>query len=279
MNRYFEVRPSPRLESYVDSFWFLEHDGADAAPQRIVPDGHCELVLNWARPFEALQDGQWRRQPMSFLAGQIDRPLLLRSQSPSKMLGIGFQPHGAAKLLGIPMHELSRRFTPLDDLSTQLAIDLHLALQMPDPIAAVEAVILRRAIAAPRGDEVIEEAVLRITLSKGAVDLARLARDLGLSTRQLERRFQTSVGLPPKLFCRVERFNNVFRAIGRGGVNWVETAVDCGYYDQAHLIRDCRSLSGTTPAVLLGEGADLARHFYQRFGMSHSYNTARRSSQ
>ena len=67
-------------------------------------------------------------------------------------------------------------------------------------------------------------------------------------------------------------------AIGQGSANWVDMAIDCGYYDQAHLIRDCKSLSGETPAVLLAEDADLARYFYRRFGMSHSSNTARASA-
>jgi methylphosphotriester-DNA--protein-cysteine methyltransferase len=103
----------------------------------------------------------------------------------------------------------------------------------------------------------VAEAVRRITLAKGASNLVALARELGLSLRQLERRFHETVGLSPKLFCRIQRFNNVFTA---------------------HLIRDCKSLSGNTPAILSAEDADLARHFYRRFGVSHSSNTPSRSS-
>jgi len=166
----------------------------------------------------------------------------------------------------------------VEDLSQALARNLHRALEMPDPVAAVEAALLSAANTARRGDLLIEEAVRRIARTKGATDLAAMARDLGLSTRQLERRFHAAVGLPPKLFCRIERFNNVFRALGEGSGNWAGTAIECGYYDQAHLIRDCKSLSGTTPAVLLADDADLARYFYRRFGMSHSSNTAWRAS-
>jgi methylphosphotriester-DNA--protein-cysteine methyltransferase len=165
----------------------------------------------------------------------------------------------------------------VEDLSPILARDLNRALEMPEPIAAVEAALLSAVDTARRADLLIEEAVRRITAARGATDLALLARDLGLSTRQLERRFHAAVGLPPKLFCRIERFNNVFRALGQGS-GWVDTAIDCGYYDQAHLIRDCKSLSGITPAILLAEDADLARYFYQRFGMSHLSNTAGRGS-
>ena len=53
----------------------------------------------------------------------------------------------------------------------------------------------------------------------------------------------------------------------------MDAALASGYYDQAHLIRDCKDFSGETPAALLAPEADLARHFLSRFGMSHSYNT------
>jgi AraC-like DNA-binding protein len=188
------------------------------------------------------------------------------------MLGVGFHPHGAARVFAPPMQELSGRFTPLADLSMALARALNLALESPEPIAAVEAALL--AVERERHDGVIEEAVRRITIAKGGSELGALARELGLSVRQMERRFHAAVGLTPKLFCRMQRFNHVFRWLERKPSNWVDAALACGYYDQAHLIRDCKSLSGNTPAILLGEDADLARHFY----VSHSYNTAGRGS-
>jgi AraC-like DNA-binding protein len=71
------------------------------------------------------------------------------------------------------------------------------------------------------------------------------------------------------MFSRIQRFSGVFAALGQPSCNWVETAVSCGYYDQAHLIRDCRMLAGVTPTNLLDEDADLARQFYLRFKPSH----------
>jgi AraC-like DNA-binding protein len=276
--RYREIRPSAQLQPFIDSFWMLEQDGEDAAPQRVVPDGHPELILNWSQPLEAFRNGQWHGQPRCFLAGQIDGPLLLRPNGPAKMLGIRFHPHGAAAVLGAPMHDLSGRFTPVEDLSPALSHKINRALESPDPIAGVEAALLSAPGASCEGDLVIAEAVRRIALAQGAWDVAALARELGVSTRQLERRFQAAVGLSPKLFCRMLRFNNVFRVLGEEPGKWVDTAVACGYYDQAHLIRDCKSLTGSTPAILLAEDADLARHFLLRFGVSHSYKTATRGS-
>jgi len=272
--RYREIQPSAPLQPFVNTFWILEHNGEDIAPQRVVPDGRSELILNWCQPFEALKDGRWSGQPRCFLAGQIDGPLLLRPEGPAKILGIGFHPHGAASLFPQPMRELSGRFTPVEDLSLGLACDLERVLESPDPIGAVEAALLT-AKRLP-GDVLVAEAIRRIVRARGVSDLAAMSRDLGIGIRQLERRFHDVVGMPPKLFCRIERFNTVFRVLGQRSHKWVETAIDCGYYDQAHLIRDCKSITGTTPSALLSEDADLARHFYQRSSLSHSSNTLRR---
>ena len=118
-------------------------------------------------------------------------------------------------------------------------------------------------------DLVVREAVARIENSKGSVDVAVLARELALSTRQLERRFLAAVGLSPKKSVVSRGLAVCLRPLGSRPVIGCETAVSCGFYDQAHLIRDCRRLVGVTPANLLGADADLARHFYRRLEQAH----------
>jgi AraC-like DNA-binding protein len=269
--RYREISPAPPLLPFVQALWTLDSDDRAAAPaQRVVPDGHAELILNLAEPFEYCDDsGRWHRQPRLFFAGQIRGPLLLRAHGPARILGVRFTPHGAAAILRPPMHELAGRFTPIDDFSPALHRELERALDMRDPVRAVEGALLR---VAHHADPAVAAAVGRITDSRGAVNLSSLAGDLNLSSRQLERRFHSTVGLAPKMFCSLQRFVEVFRVVGAGDPRWVDTALACGYYDQAHLIRDFKRFSGETPAALLAPEADLARHFLSRFGVSHSYN-------
>jgi methylphosphotriester-DNA--protein-cysteine methyltransferase len=157
------------------------------------------------------------------------------------MLGIGFHPDGAARLFGPCMPELSGKFTSVEDISTSLARKLTPALESPDPIAMVEAALLSALGSHDRSDLLVTEA---------------------------------AVGLSPKLFSRLQRFNHVFRVLETSVSNWAQTAAACGYYDQAHLIRDCKRFSGTTPAKLLAGDGDLARYFYcPEAGMSHSSKT------
>jgi AraC-like DNA-binding protein len=266
--RYREIPAPAELSHFVECLWTLESDGADRAPQRVVPDGHSELILNSGRPFEVFQGGWWHAQPRLFLAGQIEGPLLLRPSGPARIVGVRFQPHGAAALFGPRMHELSGQFLSIADLSSALSRDLGDALESGDAIPRVAAALRQAQARVTAPDRLVGHAVSQF-VREPASDVAAVARAFGLSVRQFERRFRAAVGLPPKLFGRMRRFLRVFRAMEQANATWVETAVACGYYDQAHLIRDFRRFSGQTPAVLLARDADLARHFL----MSRSYNT------
>ena len=126
---YRETKPSVQSEHFVQGFWTLEDDSITGKPQRVVPDGHPELILNLGEPFEVFERGEWHRQPRCFLAGQITGPLFLRANGPAKIRGIRFRPYGAAQVWGTPMDELTGRFTPLADLNATLAAKLDQALE------------------------------------------------------------------------------------------------------------------------------------------------------
>jgi methylphosphotriester-DNA--protein-cysteine methyltransferase len=273
---YREIQPTGATSEFVECFWLLEHDGAEVGSiQRVVPDGTAELILNLGQPFESFANGLWQAQPACFLAGQITGPLLLRPNGPAKILGVRFLPQGAGRILGLPMSETTDSIIPVQDLSPALARGLDRAREsaaIAGQAAAVEAAIGECARVNGKDDHLIDEAVRRIAAARGALDLVRLARDLGISLRQLERRFLRIVGLSPKLFCRMRRFQFVFQAIERDNARWADAAIRCGYYDQAHLIHDFREFSGEAPAALLS-GDDLARHFLRYGRMSHFSKT------
>ena len=82
------------------------------------------------------------------------------------------------------------------------------------------------------------------------IQVADLADAAGVSTRQLERVFQVQVGLSPKRFLRILRFQAALRAMHTGRrTPWVEVALSHGFYDQAHFSRDFKALAGTSPAA------------------------------
>ena len=247
---YREFAPGEDAARFVDRYWVLE-GAAPGTVQRVVPDGRPELILNLGQPFESLNDGEWRTQPQCFLAGQLTGPLLLRSAGATRILGVRLRPGGAGQLLGMPMEELTDRVVAAADLDLQ-------PLARCSTLSEVERALLDQ----ERGsaDELVDEAA---RLLGHTPDVGAAAALLGVSPRQLERRFKARVGMSPKYFARIRRFQRVFPAIEDAG-DWVDAAVACGYYDQAHLIRDFRAFAGEPPSHLLA-GNDLARHFLSHF--------------
>ena len=193
------------------------------------------------------------------------------------MLGIDFRPHGAARLLGRPMCELTDMAVAVEDLSRQLFRELARLRDLSSvthALAALDPILHSFAERAEQAYDPVSYAVSEIERSAGLISVRSVADGIGWSTRQLQRRFKDAVGISPKLFGRMQRFQRVFRAMEGSASNWIDTAVHCGYYDQAHLIRDFREFSGKTPTTLLEQEIDLVRHFVNGRGMSHFSKTA-----
>jgi AraC-like DNA-binding protein len=90
------------------------------------------------------------------------------------------------------------------------------------------------------------QAAAAMQRSRGMVSVAEVAAESALSTRHLERAFQEQVGVSPKVFGRLLRLDHALELAGSGS-NWAEVASACGYFDQSHLVRDFRAMTGATP--------------------------------
>ena len=82
----------------------------------------------------------------------------------------------------------------------------------------------------------------------GTTSIARVTDVIGLSAKRFIDRFKSEVGVTPKRYCRVRRFQRALTLSHRRHVDWASVALDCGYFDQAHFIHDFRSFAGITPS-------------------------------
>jgi len=278
--RYFEIQPRPPLSKYVECFWFLEGRPGQSAtpPERILPDGCVELILNFAAPFcEQKGSGGAERQPLRFLVGQITRPLLIVPTGRVHLLGIRFHPGGSRPFFPVPMQELTNQIVELESLAPRLERELFGrtadANSIRTKIAIAEKVLLRQIGGAGKRSSSLQGAVTRILSTAGQVSVDALAADAGISGRQLERRFLKEVGVGPKMLCRILRFQRVFRAVENNDAGWAAVAADCGYFDQSHLIRDFQQFAGETPSVLFASVSPLTENFTRKHRASDFYNT------
>lgn len=268
--RYREIRPRPPVSHFVECFWSLESDPSiePGLPERILPDGCAELILNFGTRFrEHKEDGAQVLQPYHFLVGQMTRPMLIAPTGDVQLIGIRFHPGGTFPFFRHAMHELTNQVVPLGQLGGSLEREL-VASAIDEPllsgkIAAVERWLGQR-IQNCKHDSWLLALTAKIVRLGGLVSVDELACSAGVSGRQLERRFLKDVGLGPKQLCRILRFQQVLRIVEQNHAGWSAVAVDCGYYDQAHLIRDFREFAHETPAVLLAQPDSLTEAFSRK---------------
>jgi AraC-like DNA-binding protein len=280
--RYREFQVTPHLSKNVECLWLLEdHDRREySVPERLLPDGCVELILNLGARFqEHKEPGRCDLQPSRFIVGQMTQPVLVSPTGTVTLLGIRFLPGGTLPFFPFPAYELTNTIAPLADiagtLDRQLSGQIYDDHKLTEMIAMVEALLIRQMRQKEEKGMSLRAAVSRIIRSGGLTSVDRLAADFGISGRQLERRFLNEVGIGPKLLSRILRFQQVFRAVERSDKNWARIAVDCGYYDQAHLIRDFRQFAGETPSGLFEHFTPFAEFFTRKRRMSDFYNTPR----
>lgn len=267
--RYRELKPTRLLRSFVECFWTLEGDGSvDASPpERILPDGCIELILNFGDRFLQHVDGERRRQPRDFIVGQMTGPILISASGVVRLLGIRFQPGGTRPFLDVAANEITDQVVELGGLSRQFERDLlhacERAFDLDQKISAVDAFLVSR-LNHSNFDSNLLALAASIIDRRGLVSVDQLASSAGVSNRQLERRFLQEIGLGPKLLARIVRFQQVFRAVDQSNPAWAEVAIECGYYDQAHLIRDFNQFAQQTPRVLFASQSVLTESFTRK---------------
>jgi AraC-like DNA-binding protein len=232
-----------------------------------VPDGCPELILHLGDPFARRVGRRWTVQPRAFLAGPLTRPWTLRAGRRVCTVGLRFRPGATTSPFPIELHAAADREVPLAHLvGTEGAQALLHALdRAPTRTLRFRAVQgwLRSRIASsgPRGGEA-REAVQLVLRGGGRRRVDEIADALGWSRRRLERVFARHVGLRPKLFARIVRINAVLAGLdAEERAAAVDLALEAGYFDQAHLLRDFRALVGRTPRSGRESDGELARHF------------------
>ena len=267
--KYTERSPSAILQPFVECIWTL--NGAarevDSQPERILPDGCMELIFHRGEPFR--RGGQL--QPYCFVVGQMIEPAFLHVSTRIEVVGVRFHPGGAYPFLMIPMHELTHRFISMAEVWGRLGRELEeQVLGASSTRHAVRLVVhdLERRLISADGGKKRAYGLASVQIRHyGALSVRELARQGGISERQVEREFNDVVGLAPKMFSRILRFQRVFQAFEQNA-KWVDVALECGYYDQPHLIADFRQFAATTPTTFDLDQFELGRHFLRKSRMS-----------
>ncbi len=261
---YQRFSPSPALARDVECIWFMRRPAmADGGVERILPDGCMELIFNLGAPFRVVEDdGRRSAQPCALLVGQLSRRLLLEPTGASEILAVRFTPAGAAAFFPFALNAIVDGHAAVDVLGVA-ARELEARLREA-PTTAARLRMLEAALHRWRRRDVparVAVAVERLRTCAGQVRVATVAQELDVTPRQLERDFARWVGLAPKPFARLMRFQRMFRALDAGDARWAEVAAECGYSDQAHLANEFRELSGLAPTEYFRQATAMGKAF------------------
>jgi AraC-like DNA-binding protein len=250
-------RPAAPLASFVDLFWYRRGPQPDSRRNRALPTGKVDLVFDLDdHGLRVFADDLLRAATSArgaIVHGPQSRYFVLDAHRDVHVLGVHFHPGAGALLLGVPARALADRHVALEDLWSGAARDLReRLLEAATPaamFALLERELLDRMHKVPRVNPAISFALRGIRTAPAEVRVGALQEATGYSSRRFLALFADSVGLTPKVYGRIQRLKGLVEAAAAlPRPDWAELACAHGYYDQSHLAREFRELSGVTPA-------------------------------
>jgi AraC-like DNA-binding protein len=258
--RLLKVPAPPGLAGLVYDFALYREFSPTPIRQTETASLVVPLLIGFADPFEMALGREPCRDDgfQSFTAGLTLKPVHIRSAGGSSCLEVTLTPLGARRFFRMPMRELTERMIRLDELEDSSLARLRQRLgnerDWRQRLAIAEDFVTRRLLGYAGPSPAVSWAYGAILKSRGRLSVARLAERLDWSRKHLAQRFHEEVGLGPKAVSRIARFQTA-QELARIGDEWAGIAAECGYADQAHLVREFRELAGTTPSAWLARAA------------------------
>lgn len=265
---YNYLPPPDHLKEHVRYYWTLEYDGDDNLPHTFAPlaDG-CPGLIYQQSDTNIFFDKEGKSLPAIFLYGQTIKPAQLCLMGRFRMIGVCFFPDALKSVFGLDASELTDTCTDLDPLAARLGYKLSerllYTLTLPVQVSVLSAYLQGEIERNSRHADALTQHALRlIWQSGGAITLKELQQAVNLSERSFERKFNQYVGISPKLFSRVCRFQNSLEQLKRNDFGKLsDIAYDNGYSDQSHFIRVFREFAGYAPYEFRKRSYHMADNF------------------
>jgi AraC-like DNA-binding protein len=253
---YLERIPAAPLAPFIRTLWYPQADHVAHRRERVLPTGCTQVILNLARDF-LLDCPEGRpdcRMPPALVVGARSVYEIVDSTDMADLIGIVFAPGGFPPFASDAAHLFSNQSVALGDIWGTHASSLRDRLRgLRTPQTRLhcfehflrERFLSKLAARTTSRSAEIEFALRRFDHVSNVASVREIARQIGWSERRFSQVFREEVGLAPKVWCRIQRFQRAVRQLHAGAdVRWAELALDCGYYDQSHFANEFRAFSG-----------------------------------
>ncbi len=233
--------PAPALRPYIEMYWLLSGFAEQREVIRLMPDGGINLVLNLGEDIKSLHFSKDIRHESIYLVGpmmQTDEQVLLGKVL---LFGIYFRP--GAFTYFYQLESLDKYSNQFLEFNRKDFPDIKKVIQ--NFLSFIDQFYLDR-LSSPRYS--IIKIVSDISEHTGILKIDALARRHFTTVRHLERQFNLQIGMSPKEFINLIRFNNAFVRLQSGSKQKLsDIAWESGYYDHAHLTNDFKRYTGKSP--------------------------------
>lgn len=261
------LRPQKLLGALVECLWYWEGAPGPHLQERLLPQAQAAMILNLRdEPIAIYEDNRGAAYyGTAVFTGARSSCFTIDCNQQERVVGVQFAPGGAFPFFRMPMSELEDASFDMADLwGCEAGWVRERVLEAATPQAmlrVLEQCLLELIIAPERLHPAVIYMAGELDICDGPGRVQAVTQQIGLSQRRLTQLFHEQVGVSPKTFHRVRRFQHTLQRLhGLRAADWAEIAVECGYYDQAHLSHDFRQIAGMTPGAYLAAATDHLNH-------------------
>jgi len=262
----------PSISHLVHSIWTIESvSGIPSQEMNVgVPTGRPKFLLPVLGELNIKtannKENTAKINTITF-AGLMDKPVTLSSSENISMIGIDFSPLLASKIFKCPLNELTNEIYSLNDLLGSYPSDLQNRLNQEDSlkrkIEMLQDFLAYKISSNNHNDTIIEFAVSYIYQHKGNININQLCKKLGYSKRYLDIKFLEKIGVSPKLFASITRFQYLYKTLLQSTKSGKDLNFYDFYFDQSHFIKDFKRFTGSTPYAYMKAKNNFAEMFYK----------------
>jgi AraC-like DNA-binding protein len=269
---YLERIPVAPLNHYVQTLWYSQAPAIAHRHERILPTGCTQVILNLDRDYlhDCLEGSPDQAIAPALVVGGRSVYEIVASRDMSSLIGISFKPGGFAAFAGDAVDRFSNLSVALDSAWGATSLALRSRLRETTDIRTrfrfIEIFLLERLAACYRPHAAARQHLVGFALSQFGdaptlTTVREVARSAGLSERRFSQIFREEVGLTPKVWCRIQRFQHAVRLLhSSADMPWAELALDCGFYDQSHFANEFRAFSGVDATTYSATRTRWANH-------------------
>lgn len=251
---------NPVLRQCIKYFWVMQSEHHTAVHHKLLPVSNIDFVLNFSAPIKYVIADKIEIVPKKFhFIGLRNQPYTICQAGRLNIFGISFFPAGLYPFLKTPLSEFTNKVieleAPAGKLTTAIEEKLSIAASVAEKLEAIENELTELIDIKLLPTQQVKHIYSAFNANLDCLNVDRFCREYGISQRKLERIFNKYIGISPKLYYRINRFQRVVNQMfnNNNPAKLVSLAYEHEFWDQNHFIKDFKAFTGSSPSHFLKE--------------------------